>query len=278
MKKFNWLFLFLFSFAFVACDNDDDVVLDTVAPNIAITSPAPNTTFPAGSEFELRADITDNEGLEEVRVFVTGPDGNRIAQFDDEVRDFLNNNRNYNLDVDFTLPADVATGAYTITVEADDEAGNSTVETVMIMVNEPDLDPGSFNTAFTSTQRFTTWDANSNASLDVAEFGTSFYQTWDLDNDGNITQAEWNEFAEDFDMEGDDWSDWDADNDGMLTQAELNAGLTTGGWYTAWDANNDGMITQEEYTAGIFNFWDDDANGVLTSEEYAERYQTYYVD
>lgn len=277
MKKFNWLFPFLFSFAFVACDDDDDVVLDTVAPNITITNPAPNTTFPAGSEFELTADITDNEGLEEVRMFVTGPDGNRIASFDEEVRDFLNDNRNYDLDIDIELPADAATGSYTITVEAEDEAGNTTDETVMMMVNEADLDAAAFNTAFASTAWWDTWDANNNNSLDQAEFGTTFFQTWDLDDDGTITQDEWEEFAEDFDFENDDWDAWDANNDGALTQTEVNAGLATSGWYTTWDANNDGMVTQEEYTAGIFDLWDDDDDDVLTADEYALRYDTYYV-
>ncbi|RDV14476.1 DUF4625 domain-containing protein [Pontibacter diazotrophicus] len=276
MKKFNWLFLFLFSFAFVACDDDDDVVLDTVAPNIVITNPAPNTTFPAGSEFTLTADVTDNEGLEEVRVYVTGPNGNRIAQYDDEVRDFLNNNRNYDLEVDFTLPAELETGAYTITVEAEDLAGNITVETVMMMVNEADLDAAAFNTLFADTEWWDTWDANNNNSLDQTEFGTTFFQTWDLDDDGTITQDEWNEFAGDFGMEDADWDDWDANNDNQLDQTELNAGILTSGWYTNWDVNNDGMITQEEYTAGIFNFWDDDDDAVLTSEEYVTRYETYY--
>lgn len=277
MKKFNWLFLFLFSFAFVACDDDDDVVLDTVAPNIVITNPAPNTTFPAGSEFELTADVTDNEGLEEVRMFVTGPDGARIASFDEEVRDFLNNNRNYNLNVNIELPLDVATGAYTITVEAEDEAGNITAETVMMMVNEADLDAAAFNTAFASTAWFETWDLDDDNMLDETEFGTTFFQTWDLDDDGTITQDEWNEFAEDFGLEDADWDAWDADNDGTLTQAELNTGLTASGWYTAWDVDNDGFIEEVEYTAGIFDLWDVNDDDVLTADEYVVRYDTYYL-
>ncbi|WP_162054219.1 DUF4625 domain-containing protein [Pontibacter pamirensis] len=277
MKKFNWLFLFLFSFAFVACDDDDDVVLDTVAPNITITNPAPNTTFPAGSDFTLTADITDNEGLEEVRVYVTGPDGNRISQYDDEVRDFLNDNRNYDLEVDFTLPADAATGAYTITVEAEDEATNTTRATVMMMVNEADLDAAAFNTTFASTAWFETWDLNDDNMLDETEFGTTFFQTWDLDDDDTITQAEWNEFAEDFGLEVADWEEWDANNDDILTQAELNTGLTASGWYTAWDVDNDGFIEELEYTGGIFGLWDDNDDNTLTADEYVDRYDTYYV-
>lgn len=276
MKKNYWVFLFLFSFAFVSCEDDNDVVLDTVKPNVTITNPAPNAVFAAGGEFELTADITDNEGLEEVRVFVTGPDGTRISQFDEEIIDFLNDNRNYDLQVDYILPATATTGTYTITVEAEDEAGNIAQNTVTITVNEADLDAAAFNTAFASTEWFETWDADDDGLLNEDEFGISFFDAWDLDDNDEIVETEWNDFAADFGLDDETWSVWDADADGVLSEDELNTGLGNLNFFTDWDLDDDELLDEEEYTGGIFGFWDDNDDDLLTSDEYVERFDIYY--
>lgn len=276
MRKNYWLYMFLFSFAFMACDDEDDVVLDTVDPNIVITSPAANAMIAAGTEFELLADVTDNEGLQEVRAFVMGPDGTRIAAFDEEVTDFLNDNRNYDLDIDYTLPANAATGSYTITVEAEDEGGNVAMQTVMITVNEADLDAASFNMAFASTEWFETWDLDDDGLFDADEFGASFFDIWDMDDDDDIDETEWNDFAEDFGLENADFATWDADSDGVLSMDEINAGLETGGWFDTWDMNDDGFLGEEEFTGGIFGFWDDNDDDILTFDEYVDRFELYF--
>ncbi|WP_299757002.1 DUF4625 domain-containing protein [uncultured Pontibacter sp.] len=125
----------LLSFAFIACDDDDDDVdLDVTAPTITISSPSENTIYAPGDEVELRADIRDNLGLENVRVWVTNPTGTTSEVEDDDISDFLNDNREKDLDINITLPNDAPEGAYVITVEATDEQGNTAEESVTISV------------------------------------------------------------------------------------------------------------------------------------------------
>lgn len=134
MKKLNWLFLFLFSFTLLACDDDEDVTLDTSNPTIMITSPTTGQSFMVGDEVELRANIQDDMGLEEVRLFIQAP-GMARQQIDDEsISDFLNDNRNKSLEYDVTIPAGSPAGTYTMTVEATDEAGNEASKSVSIEV------------------------------------------------------------------------------------------------------------------------------------------------
>ncbi|MCX2739390.1 DUF4625 domain-containing protein [Pontibacter anaerobius] len=135
MKKLNWLFLMFLSFAFVACDDDDDEVdLDVTAPTITISSPTDNAVYAAGDVVEFRANVTDNEGLENIKVWVTNPGGTTSEIEDDDINDFLNDNRQKNLELDVTLPADAPVGAYVMTVEATDEQGNNAEESVTITV------------------------------------------------------------------------------------------------------------------------------------------------
>ncbi len=123
------------SFAFVACDDDDeDVDLDVTAPTITISSPSENTMFAPGNVVALRANVTDDQGLENIRVWVTNPTGNTSEIEDDDITDFLNDNRQKDLELDITLPADAPEGDYMITVEATDEQGNEAEESVTINV------------------------------------------------------------------------------------------------------------------------------------------------
>ncbi|WP_276495870.1 DUF4625 domain-containing protein [Pontibacter litorisediminis] len=135
MKKLNWLFLMFLSIAFVACDDDDEEVeLDVTAPTITISSPAENAIFAPGDVVELRANITDDQGLENIRVWVTTPAGTTSEIEDDDISDFLNDNRQKDLDLDVTLPAEAEEGAYVMTIEATDEQGNNAEESVTISV------------------------------------------------------------------------------------------------------------------------------------------------
>lgn len=137
MKKLNWLFLMFLSFAFVACDDDDDdVELDATAPTITITSPTPNSVFAPGDEVELRARVTDNLGLENIRVWVTNPGGTTSEIEDDDISDFLNDNREKDIELDITLPSEGENleGAYIMMIEATDEQGNTAEESVTISV------------------------------------------------------------------------------------------------------------------------------------------------
>lgn len=135
MNKTNWLFLMLLAFASFSCDDDDeDVELDVTAPTINITSPAPNAVFAPGDEVQLRAEIRDNLGLETVRVHVTDPGGTSREVDDDNISDFLNDNREKDLEVDITIDSQAQDGAYIITIEAIDEQDNRTEQSVTISV------------------------------------------------------------------------------------------------------------------------------------------------
>lgn len=134
MIKYNWLFLTLLSFSFLACDKEDEVALDTTDPTITITSPAAGATFAAGDEVNLRAEVRDNMGLEEIRVSVTDPSGVERQVNDQSISDFLNDNREKDLDVEIDLDANAPAGAYIIRVMAIDEAENEASQAVTISV------------------------------------------------------------------------------------------------------------------------------------------------
>ena len=137
MKKLNWAFLFLFSFAFIACDDDDDeVTLDTTDPVITITSPTDGATVTAGGEINLEGSVTDNEGLEEITVSMTDPDGTTTELSDKTIRDFLNDDREAEFDIDITVDANAAPGEWMINVTARDDADNEATESVMVTLGE----------------------------------------------------------------------------------------------------------------------------------------------
>ncbi|MBB6610614.1 DUF4625 domain-containing protein [Pontibacter sp. Tf4] len=137
MKKLNWAFLFLFSFAFIACDDDDDeVTLDTTDPVITITSPTDGATVAAGGEINLEGTVTDNEGLEEITISMTDPSGATTELSDKTIRDFLNDDRNADFDVDITVDANAAPGNWTVNVTAMDDAGNEATESVTVTLTE----------------------------------------------------------------------------------------------------------------------------------------------
>lgn len=134
MKQINWLFLVVFSLSFFACDDDDDVVVDTTPPTINITSPGQGATFARTDVIVLRAEIRDNMGLEQVRVTVTDPNQNVRQISDQSINDFLNDNREKDLDLNISLDANAPVGTYVITVEADDERDNTASRNVTVSI------------------------------------------------------------------------------------------------------------------------------------------------
>ncbi|MBJ6119252.1 DUF4625 domain-containing protein [Pontibacter sp. BT310] len=137
MKKLNWAFLILFSFAFVACDDDDDeVTLDTTDPVITITSPTEGAAVTAGGVINLEGTVTDNEGLEEITISITDPSGTNTELTDMTIRDFLNDDRNADFDLDINVDANAAPGDWTVIVTALDDAGNEASESVMVTLSE----------------------------------------------------------------------------------------------------------------------------------------------
>ncbi|WP_460924158.1 DUF4625 domain-containing protein [Pontibacter brevis] len=134
MRKINWLFLMLLSFSFLACDKEDDVELDTTDPTITILAPAAGTTYAPGDVVNLQAEVRDNMGLEEVRVSVTDPSGVERQITDQGIGDFLNDNREKDLDVEIGLDANAPNGAYIIRVTAIDEQENEASQAVTVSV------------------------------------------------------------------------------------------------------------------------------------------------
>ncbi len=108
--------------------------LDTTAPVVQIMSPTANATFAPGDQIQLRAEVTDNIGLEMIRVLVTDASGTERVVDDEDVRDFLNDNREADLDFMINLDQNAQPGAYQITVEATDEQGNTGERTVNVNV------------------------------------------------------------------------------------------------------------------------------------------------
>lgn len=134
MKQINWLFLVLFSLSFFACDDDEDVVVDTTPPTITITSPAEGATFNRADVIVLRAEIRDNTGLDEVRVTVTDPNLNVQEVDDQSINDFLNDNREKDLNLNISLDANAPVGSYVLTVEAVDERENTASRNVTVSI------------------------------------------------------------------------------------------------------------------------------------------------
>ncbi|WP_181885130.1 DUF4625 domain-containing protein [Pontibacter diazotrophicus] len=137
MKQINRLLLVLFSLSFFACDDDDDdVVVDATPPTVLISSPAAGATFTRSDVIELRAEVRDNVGLAEVRVYITDPNITVRQLSKEGINDFLNDDREKDLDLEITLDATAPTGPYVMTVEAIDEQGNAASHYVSVFVTE----------------------------------------------------------------------------------------------------------------------------------------------
>lgn len=159
MKKFNWLIFTFLAFAIFACD-DDDAVLDTEAPTIVVSSPTSGSEFNNDQAVPVRATVNDNLGLDEVSVWVTPPGGQAQQVFTEPVSDFLNDDRKAEIDETINLgTGTVAPGTYVITVQATDDRGNQSQETVSVTVRE--ADPNAPTIAITSPETDDSFQAGS---------------------------------------------------------------------------------------------------------------------
>ncbi len=130
------LLVVLFSLSFLACEDDDVVAVDATPPTVLITSPAAGATFKRSDVIELRAEVSDNVGLSEVRVYVTDPKL-KVRQLNEEgMNIFLNDGREKDLDLKVILDANAPKGPYSMTVEAIDDQGNTASQYVSVFVTE----------------------------------------------------------------------------------------------------------------------------------------------
>lgn len=111
--------LLLIGILFASCNRDKE------APVITISSPANNTEVLAGESFNLRATITDNEGLASIS-FTDGNTTESITDFDE----LTSHDINYSIRIFETSDP----GELTITVNASDLEGNSASEDVTIII------------------------------------------------------------------------------------------------------------------------------------------------
>ncbi len=127
------------AFAIFACD-DEASTIDTQDPTISISSPTSNQEFNNDGVVPVRATVKDNLGLDEVTIWVTPPGGQAQQVFTESVSDFLNDNREAEIDedIDLSLGGAPAAGSYVITVRAIDERENMAEQSVTVMIREAD--------------------------------------------------------------------------------------------------------------------------------------------
>lgn len=123
MKKIFGLLLFaMTAMIFTSCGKDE------TAPVITIDSPADNSEYSPGDTFDFRATVTDDEELGEISF--SGVNGiDPITSFDSA----MSHTFTYGLQV----PVEATAGeTITLTVTAEDVAGNSKQETVVVQIVE----------------------------------------------------------------------------------------------------------------------------------------------
>ncbi|GAB3818806.1 hypothetical protein GCM10028895_16460 [Pontibacter rugosus] len=170
----------------------------------------------------------------------------------------------------------VACGGEAETESYESVAENEIVETDAPQATGSTWDNDSFNSTFTSTERFGGWDANGDQMLDENEFNDSFFSTWDDNDDNKLDENEWQTAANDYGVENQNWRDWDANSDNNIDQNEFRAGMANSNYRTEWDRDQDNMINEREYSDGIFSLWDGNNDNTLDEKEYNENYSRYY--
>src|SRR5438270_8060113 len=112
MKKL--FFAFIIVAAAAGCKKDST---DTTAPVITLTSPTDGQAFTAGQTVHVTANISDNDEIHEVHLYVTNvATGDTIANFEEHL-----DAGSYTLDQTFAVQAGVS---YKIEVDANDHSNN----------------------------------------------------------------------------------------------------------------------------------------------------------
>lgn len=154
---------------------------DDEAPTITIVSPEAGTTFGLGSDVSIDADIAENMNLSSVNVMVVS--GANTTIYDTTVTEFTDPTVLDFTDV-VTIPADANVGTYTLSITAEDVAGNELVETRTFDVSEQ-----------TGTITFTVTDIPANTPADdtvfiAGEFAAGTWTEPGTDNTFALTKNE----------------------------------------------------------------------------------------
>jgi hypothetical protein len=290
MKKSYLLYLFLLLSALMACDNDgDDIIVqpdlglqpDTENPIIAITSPKGSATaFTIINQVEIKANITDNKGLEEVRVFLADTNGNILEDIT-KVDNFENAKRSYFLNVLLNsaksrLPKNSPVIGYTVVIQAIDKSQNVARNSAPFTLYAPDLSRVDFINAFRKINLYEYMDWNGYVrSTPEANLSLALFIMIDKDFNFDISDDEWEKFAADFNLKDQVRKVWDANGDGNLNEDEFNKGFSKLNFFTEWDEDKNGALSDDELGSGIFSQWDRNKNGLLSRDEYEERFFRY---
>lgn len=180
------------------------VTANNVVPNVALTSPGQNATFPSGSTITITANATDNDGSISKVEFFNG--STKIGE-------------------DLTVPysfawASVTTGTYTISAKATDNAGATSNSTgVTISVQPPN---GAPTVSITSPANNATFNSGATITINAAA----------ADADGSVSKVEFFNGATKL---GEDtsspysfsWASVPAGNYQLTAKATDNTGATT---------------------------------------------------
>lgn len=112
---------------------------DTSAPEINILQPEENAEFYADNEITVQADIIDDAGLESVKISVTAEGKQAQVVHTATEKDFFNEQREVKISEIISLGTNPAPGPYLITIEAGDQQGNTSTETIKVLIREPDV-------------------------------------------------------------------------------------------------------------------------------------------
>lgn len=114
------------------------------------------------------------------------------------------------------------------------------------------------------------WDANDDNRWGTDEAADTFWDAWDGNDDNIIDENEWNEGFGTWGFENADYGtfgDWDAEGDGTLTEDEFGTGFEEYGW-DDWDADGDGWVERDQVADTYWGWWDADDNAYLDENEW----------
>ena len=140
MKKLSIPLFACMAFMFIACE--EEVVPDTKAPTVLISSPSEGDEFGQQDDITFTAAVTDDSELASVFASITPPDGEAQVVYTEKKENFTNGSREASINRTFSLgmSGGLAPGSYLLTIHASDVQGNATDESVGIIIIESDTE------------------------------------------------------------------------------------------------------------------------------------------
>ena len=143
-----------------------------------------------------------------------------------------------------------------------------------------ELDVSEFGPTLLDYGTFGLYDANDDGFFDQTEFGEGLFGAFDEDGDGVLDEDEYDAGIDYY--YGDEYAatfgDYDADGDSQIVGGEFmeNFGTYGAGLYGEFDANDDDAIAEAEFEEGVFGIADEDDSDGIDEDEY-DRYASFYA-